>query len=122
MKLAMPKIFQRKPHFERKSARYRCQIEAQLTLIDRGLNFDGRIIDLSAGGAMFRPPLAHIMYRRDLAICLVVGDEPIMGTIVSTTPAGFGLRFDELLSDQELVALMEHDAARVKASPQPLLS
>lgn len=115
MKLALPKMFQRRPHYERKSARRACQIDAQLTLIDRGTSFDGRIVDLSNGGAMFRPPLAHIMHRKDVAVCLIVGDEPVMGQIVSTTPAGFGVRFDYTLDDEDLEGLLAHDKLSARA-------
>lgn len=115
MKLALPRMFQRRPHFERKSARYACQIDAQLTIIDRGTTFDGRIIDLSAGGAMFRPPLSHIMHRKDVSVCLIVGDEPVMGQIVSTTPSGFGVRFDGPLDDETLATILEHDKSEVIA-------
>ncbi len=114
MKLALPRMFRRKPHFERKSARHACQIDAQLTIIDRGSSFDGRIVDLSAGGAMFRPPLAHIMYRKDVAVCLIVGDEPMMGQIVSTTPAGFGIRFDAPLDDEDLATILGHDRSQAR--------
>lgn len=111
MKLALPRMFRPKPVFSRSSARVACQIDAQLTLIDRMQVFEGRIIDLSRGGAMFRPPLAHIMYRKDVSICLSVGDETIMGQIVTTTPAGFGLRFDSPLTDAELNAILGPDSA-----------
>lgn len=116
MKLALPRLFQRKPHYERKSTRHACQIDAQLTIIDRGSNFDGRIVDLSAGGAMFRPPLAHIMHRKDESVCLIVGDEPMMGQIVSTTPAGFGIRFDAPLDDEDLATILEHDRSQKRSA------
>lgn len=114
MKLALPKMFKRRPHFERKSTRVACQIDAQMTIIDRGSSFDGRIVDLSAGGAMFRPPLAHIMHRKDVAVCLIVGDEPMMGQIVSTTPAGFGIRFDAPLDDEDLATILAHDKTQTR--------
>ncbi len=116
MKLALPKMFQRKPHYERKSARHACQIDAQMTIIDRGSSFDGRIVDLSSGGAMFRPPLAHIMYRKDVAVCLIVGDEPMMGQIVSTTPAGFGIRFDAPLDDEDMETILGHDRSQARSA------
>lgn len=110
MKLPIPSLFRRKQTFSRASARYSCQLEAQLMLVDRMLTFEGRVIDISRGGAMFRPHLAYIMYRRDVAICLTIKDEPIMGQIVTTTPAGFGLRFDELI-DEDLLRELVGDAA-----------
>lgn len=113
MKLDLRKLFTReKRTFSRMAERFGCQIDGSLLMIDRMLSFDGRIIDFSAGGAMFRPKLAYLMDRRDVPICLRVADVEVFGRIMRTTPAGFGLRFDEPLEEEELLTLLGNDQSR----------
>jgi len=95
------------PGFSRAATRYTCAIDGALVIIERMLSIDGRLIDFSKGGAMFRPRLAYIMYRRDDPVCLQCGELEIFGRIMSTTPGGFGVRFDSPLEDHEVQALLE---------------
>lgn len=107
MKLHIPHIsFKRRPKFSRASARHACQIDAQLMLMDRMFSYDGRVIDMSTGGAMFRPKLAYLMYRRDVPVCLSVGDDEIFAHIVGTAPAGFSLRFDEPIEEADILRII----------------
>lgn len=101
MKIAMPRLFKRRQQHSRSFVRFPCQIDSSLTLIDRMVSFEGRIIDISRGGALFRPRLAYIMHRADVPICIHLGAEELFGHIVSTSPKGFSVRFDEPL-DEEL--------------------
>lgn len=118
MKLALPRLFRRRATYARSSTRYTCQIDGQLMLMDRMITFDGRVLDLSAGGAMFRPKLAYLMQRRDVPVCLMVGDEEVFGQIVATTPAGFSIRFDEQMDEADIVALIDRHCDLAKAGGQ----
>lgn len=101
MKL-LPRPFWRRPaRVNRSFVRYQCEIDSVMTLIDRMVNFEGRIIDISRGGALFRPKLAYIMRRADVPICVTLGGEELFGQIVATSSAGFSIRFDEPI-DEEL--------------------
>lgn len=101
-----------KQDFTRVSERYGCQVDAQILMTDRMLGYDGRVINFSAGGAMFRPRLAYLMKRRDVPIVLSVGAERMYGHLMRTTEEGFGLRFDDPLSEEQLLALLTHDKSR----------
>lgn len=107
MKIPMPRIFRAKPKFSRSFTRYNCQLDGSLMFIDRMISFEGRVIDMSRGGAMFRPKLAYIMQRRDVPVCMSVGDEEIFGLIVGTTPAGFSIRFDEPIEEETIISLID---------------
>ena len=113
MHFSLTRLFHRKPAFERSAVRHACQIDAELTLTDSEVSFDGRVINLSLGGAMFRPPLAHLMYRSATPIRLAVGDLVITGELVTTTPQGFGLRFDQPLSEAQLHRLLDEAEVRL---------
>jgi hypothetical protein len=107
MGISLHRFFSRKPAFSRSAARYACQLDASLIVIDRMVSYEGRVIDFSRGGAMFRPRLAYLMDRRDVPVCLTVGGEEIFGRIMSTNPSGFGIRFDEPIDEEDLQAILE---------------
>jgi len=105
-------FFRKKQTYSRVSRRLDCEIDASLLMLDRMMSFDGRVIDFSAGGAMFRPKLAYLMDRRDVPVCLTVGNVEVFARIMRTTSAGFGLRFDEPLEEDEVVTLLGLDQKR----------
>jgi hypothetical protein len=106
----MFKIFARKPEpVTRAAARYTCQIECTLTILEPHLAYEGRLLDFSSGGAMFRPRLAYLLDRKDVPVCLSIGDMELFGRIMGTSPLGFGLRFDEPLSEAETKRLIAFD-------------
>lgn len=119
MAISLKKLFSRKPAFSRSAARYACQLDSVLVSLDRMLSFEGRVIDLSCGGAMFRPKLAYLMSRRDEPICLQVGNLEIFGRLMSTSPSGFGLRFDEPVEEADILALLENQLIAPKGTTAP---
>lgn len=113
MKFNPLKFFHKeKRDFTRVSERFGCQIEASMMMIDRMLGYEGRVINFSAGGAMFRPKLAYLMDRRDIPVVLTVGGEEMFGRLMRTTSEGFGVKFDEPLSEEQLVAMLSNDRKR----------
>jgi hypothetical protein len=96
----------RRPTFSRTTERYSCAIDGSLMMIDRIINFPGRVIDLSTGGALFRPRLTYLLHRRDVPICLTIGSHELFGRIMGTNPLGFGLSFDEPLEEGEFRAIL----------------
>ena len=114
LKLALPKFRRERTRFARNFVRYTCQIDTHLTLIDRMSQFEGRIIDISNGGALFRPKLAYIMHRANVPVCITLGSEELFGQIVNTSPRGFSIRFEQPLDDDIFEELM----AGYKMEPQ----
>lgn len=93
MPTLLARLFRRKRIFARQAVRHPCRIDGELLLLDSGVSYVGQLQNLSSGGAMFRPRLAYLLYRRDTPARLRLGAISIEGRIVSTTPAGFGLSF-----------------------------
>lgn len=109
MKLAipMPRFLRRKQKFHRVFTRYDCQLDTSLMMIDRMISFEGRLLDISRGGAMYRPKLAYIMHRADTPVCMQLGSEELFGQIISTSDKGFSIRFDAPLDEEDLIELLE---------------
>lgn len=103
MAISMPNFLRRKQQFKRAYKRHDCQIDTTLMLIDRMFSFEGRLNDISCGGTMFRPKLAYIMHRVDTPVCIQLGSEELFGKIISTSPRGFSIRFDEPLDEEDIV-------------------
>ncbi len=118
--MKLPSIFpfarRHRRDFSRASARHACAIEGSVMMMDRVVTFPGRTIDLSAGGALFRPRLSYLLYRRDVPVCLTIGSEEVFGRIVGTTPKGFGIHFDEPLDDETLAAILAEAGAAPAAA------
>ena len=102
MKLSFPRFARRQPAFVRAAQRHVCRIDGEVLLTDSQFGYEGRLIDISIGGAMFRPRLAYLMRRRDVPVSLSLGPVEIEGEIVATTPAGFGIRFTQPLDEARL--------------------
>jgi len=102
MAIKFPRLFRRKPVFSRSTVRYACQVDGEILLTDSMVGYEGRLIDISAGGAMFRPKLCYLMYRRDVPVQLQVGGRTFTGIIAATNQDGFGIRFDHPIDDATL--------------------
>jgi len=85
-------------------------------LTEKMVSYEGRLINLSRGGAMFRPRLAYLMNRRGDAVQVQIGGLALAGEIVATTPLGFGIRFERPLSDAELDHLLAQTTAAAEAA------
>ena len=108
--------FRRKPAFERAAIRHVCQIDGEITLTEKMASYEGRLVNLSLGGAMFRPRLAYLMNRRGVAVLVQAGGLALAGEIVATTPLGFGISFEKPLSETELAHLLTHSLAATAAA------
>jgi hypothetical protein len=98
----------RKPVFARANSRHACQVAGEIVLTDKMISYEGRLINLSLGGAMFRPRLAYLLNRRGVAVMVKACGLAIGGEIVTTTPEGFGVRFDQPLDEAALAHLLAH--------------
>lgn len=106
-------LFRRQEAFSRSAVRHVCQIDCELLLTDSMVSYEGRLIDISVGGAMFRPRLVYLMNRRHEPIELRIGSFAFAGEIVATIGAGFGIRFDKMIEEQTLLALLEQHSPPV---------
>ncbi len=102
--------FGRRPVFSRADVRHDCRIDGEIVLTEKMVSYEGRLINFSRGGAMFRPRLAYLMSRRDVPVQVQAAGLALFGEIVATTPLGFGVRFETPLSEAELAHLLAHSA------------
>jgi len=102
--------FSRKKIFARADARHVCRIDGEIVLTEKMASYEGRLINFSRGGAMFRPRLAYLMQRRGDTVQVSAAGLVFAGEIVATTPLGFGVRFETPLSDAEMAHLLAHAA------------
>lgn len=108
--------FGRRPVFSRADERHDCRINGEIVLTEKMVSYEGRLINLSRGGAMFRPRLAYLMHRRGDAVQVQAAGLALVGEIVATTPLGFGIRFEAPLGDGELAHLLAHGMAAADAA------
>lgn len=117
MRLFPAGLIRRKEAFARAATRHFCSIDCELVLTESMVTYDGRLIDISIGGAMFRPRLAYLMSMRNIPVVLRMGTVAIPGEIVGTSPAGFGIKFDTLFEEEVLLDLLaEYDRPAQKSA------
>jgi hypothetical protein len=104
----------RRPRYERAFRREQCEIDCTLIAVKRMVRIPGRLLDISAGGALFRPRLRYLMDRRGEPVSLTINGVELVGYIAHTMPKGYGLRFDAPLVDHDLdCVLSAGDAAQI---------
>lgn len=108
--------FGRRPVFSRADVRHDCQIDGEIVLTEKMVSYEGRLVNFSRGGAMFRPRLAYLMNRRGAAVQVQAAGVVLVGEIMATTPSGFGVRFENPLSDAELAHLLAHSTPATAAA------
>lgn len=89
----MEKLWPRK--FTRRYTRFPCHRDVSVVSRSRVVALQGRLIDMSQGGGLFRPPLRYLMERTGEEIILIVDGHEIKGKIVRTIPMGYSIQFDE---------------------------
>lgn len=113
----------RRQSIVRRFTRHSCNVNAKLTLADRDLTLRGRILDISQGGTLFRPPSTYLLDRRSEAVILNVHENLVSGLLVTTSPRGYHIRFSDVV-DETAVDLMRVparvDADTETAEQEPL--
>lgn len=100
-------LLQRRPRFARAFARHSCAIDSTLIGLNRMAKIPGRLIDIGAGGALFRPRFRYLMDRKGEPVSLTINGVEMIGTIMVTSPRGYGLRFEEPIGDHALQCVLE---------------
>ena len=109
------RLLRRRPSFARAFQRHACEIDGTLVSLNRMAKIPGRLVDLGAGGALFRPRLRYLMDRKGEPASLTINGVEMIGTITGTSPRGYGLRFDEPIGDHAITCVLEKNQAEAAA-------
>lgn len=90
---ALPMFFRRRPI--RRHSRRESSHPGQMILMPRGIELQGKVLDIGEGGCMFRPGLTYLVNRTGDSVSIEVAGHQIPGRVASTTPRGYGISFDE---------------------------
>ena len=83
----------------RQHERYPCCIQGALEIRERSYRIEGLVMEISRGGALFREASRFILDRVGMSVTVQTADISVTGTIVNMRPAGYGIRFDNLIDD-----------------------
>lgn len=97
---AMERLWPKK--FTRRYRRYSCNRDGVLIAGNRLARIPGRLLDLSQGGALFRPPLHYLLDRDNEEARLEIDGVTIFCQIVRTIPLGYSLQFNEEQSEADV--------------------
>ena len=78
--------------FVRRYSRHECFVIGSLVLPERRLELDGAVMEISIGGALFRPATRFILDRtgEDCFVCF--NELRVPGRIMATRSDGYGIR------------------------------
>lgn len=91
----------------RRHKRYACCVIATLKIIERDIELEGLVMELSLGGALFRQASTYILFREGEDVILYIGGRSAPGVLVATRPTGYGIKLSEELPEafiEEIVA------------------
>lgn len=101
----------------RRHHRHACRVKSSLSLIEPGLDIEGLLIDVSEGGALFRPPTTYLLDRKGAHVRIMVHQMGVGGQIVGTSPRGYHIKFFQMV-ESEQVELMRLPARVQDASEE----
>jgi hypothetical protein len=104
----------RRPDFSlmRAHERHSCCAVACLQIIERDIELEGLVLEVSLGGLMFREASRYIYDRRGAAIRVRVGGLDLAGMIVNVRAQGYGIKLSRLLDPYELDLILTHATSR----------
>lgn len=101
VKIRLP-FLRKKETFVRRHARYECCMVGELDVIERHFDMDGVILEISRGGALFRPASTFILDRTGERVRLRFEGIEIEGAIMSARPVGYGVKFDGEIAETDI--------------------
>lgn len=99
------KLLKRPTIRNRRYVRTPVEARAELYFTERRYGIVGMVMELSRGGALFREASKFIMDRKLAAVILRVGGHEFAGVIVNVRPVGYGILFDEPLSEDTIAEI-----------------
>lgn len=118
-KLSLPKavtsLFERLPFVKpaarsgshmRAHQRHACVLVSELLIAEKGFKLDGMVIEVSRGGIRFREASNYILDRRGTPVVVMVGGQEHPGVIVNVGNNGYGIKLDQLMTEEEVDRLM----------------
>lgn len=106
----------RKETFVRRHRRHACCIVANLHLSGREVDLEGVVLELSAGGALFREAATHILDRAGEEVVVRFEGFTSRGIIMNTSTAGYGIKLANEIDDATLDRLVELHGLTAKAA------
>jgi PilZ domain len=111
--LSFLKHFLKERHFKRAFERYQCSVDVIMLCAPRMTSLNGRMINISRGGGMFRPCLSYLMDRRGYEGFIVAANMRIPARIVRTLTCGYAIQFVNILSEEDLQTV-RHSALKIE--------
>jgi hypothetical protein len=92
--------------YSRRHSRHECCIISNMIVVDRGIELEGLVLEISQGGALFRHASAYILDRSGETVTLRMSDVKASGTIMNVRPTGYGIRFAQELDPASMDRLL----------------
>ena len=92
---------------ERQFPRTACCIPASITVSEREYEIEGLVIEISRGGALFRPAARYILDRTGTEIILSFATYKHAARIIHTRKEGYGIRLNTPLEQEDIDMIVD---------------
>jgi hypothetical protein len=92
---------------QRQYPRFACCIPATMHIPERDYELEGLVIEISLGGALFRPAARYIMERTGSEIMVRFSSYKLAGRIMNTRDFGYGIRLNSLLRQDDIDMIID---------------
>ena len=113
----MPRFMRKKqPGFSRRHERHHVVVLANMKVIEIGADFDGVVIEISAGGCAFRPASMFILDRTGEVVSIRTDTFEIEGRIRAVRPGSYGIQFFQDLDQAAVDDMVRRFGGRIADS------
>lgn len=117
LKKLTPGFLRKKEAFVRRHERYECCIVGEMEIVERFLALEGVILEVSQGGALFRPASTYLLDRVGEGVKLRLDGHAYAGTIMASRPVGYGIRLDQQIPAEVIEEIVIRYGLKPAAAP-----
>ena len=92
---------------QRRHTRHECYNPGILSIVNRSIQLEGIVTEVSKGGIKFRPATTHLLNRNGTQVSLTFSTIRATGKIVATRSDGYGIALFEELEDEMIAEFLK---------------
>jgi hypothetical protein len=93
---------------QRRFKRHSCFVIGMLRIVDKHVELDGLVTEISQGGLLFRTASTYILFRLEDEVTVSFNNRTFPGKIVATRDTGYGVKLNDLLPEEFVEEVASH--------------
>ena len=93
---------------QRRFKRHSCYVIGTMRIVEKHVELDGLVTEVSQGGLLFRTASTYILFRLEDDVSVSFNNKTVSGKIVATRDTGYGVKLNELLPEEFVEEIASH--------------